>query len=292
MSDLPVIDAALVRALLAQQFPQWAALPVSEASPQGWDNRTFRLGQHLAVRLPSAPGYAPQVATEHRWLPWLAAHLPLPVPAPVARGVPSALFGWDWSVYRWLPGRPLGTAPEVALGALAVDLADFLAALRAVPADGGPRPGDHNGRRGADFRVYAEEAAAAAAALDHPVARRAPDWLAAATASRWEGSPVWVHGDVAPGNLLVDDAGLCAVIDFGCVAVGDPACDLVPAWTVFDASSRPAFVTGVGLDPATWARARGWALWKAAITLASPPGAPERRLAERTLAELLADDPG
>ncbi|MFK3669849.1 aminoglycoside phosphotransferase family protein [Leifsonia aquatica] len=285
----PAIDAALVRRLVDTQFALWRDLPITPVEHDGWDNRTFRLGSELSVRLPSAAGYTEQVAKEQEWLPRLASRLPLPIPQPAAVGVPGDGYPFPWSVYRWLPGRPLALAreeaDEVEAVTLARDIGAFLVALRGVDATDGPAPGPHNFFRGAPPDVYGEEALAAIALLgdDAPAAR---DIWERATASRWEAAPVWFHGDVAEGNLLVDSGRLSAVIDFGTSGVGDPACDLVPAWTMFDEAARTAFRDAVALDDATWARARGWALWKAAITLRDRPADVGSRT---TLRRLLAD---
>ncbi|WP_431245334.1 aminoglycoside phosphotransferase family protein [Leifsonia xyli] len=281
----PHISAAVVRRLVDAQFPQWRGLPIRPVEHDGWDNRTFRLGDALSVRLPSAEGYVEQVAKEQEWLPRLAPLLPVSIPSPVAVGTPGDGYPFPWSVYRWLPGTPVVLAGDVSRdAALASAIGRFLVALRAAPTDGAPGPGTHNFYRGAPPAVYEEEALAAFSLLGD-TAGRARDLWTEATASRWEGPPVWFHGDVAPGNLLVDAAGaLSAVIDFGTSGVGDPACDLVPAWTMFEGEARDAFVAVVGLDDATWARARGWALWKAAIVVRDRPADAESRA---TLARIL-----
>jgi aminoglycoside phosphotransferase (APT) family kinase protein len=287
MDDRLNPDAETVRALVAAQFPHWAGLAATPVTPGGWDNRTFRLGERLAVRLPSAARYAPQVEKEHRWLPVLAPHLPLPVPVPVAVGVPGQGCPFPWSVRPWLDGEPAG--PSVAdLTAFARDLAVFLRALHAVPPEGAPAPGPHNFFRGGALTAYDAETREAVAGRPDAAACLAV-W-AAALASGFDGTPVWVHGDIAPGNLLVRDGRLAAVIDFGGCAVGDPACDLVIAWTRLDAPARAAFRAALGLDAGTWARARGWALWKAALIL-SGRSAPQplERPAGEVLALVLAE---
>lgn len=283
----PQIDVALVRRLVDAQFPQWRGLPVRPVEHDGWDNRTFRLGDALSVRLPSAEGYVEQVAKEQRWLPRLAPLLPVAIPEPVAQGEPGEGYPLPWSVYYWLPGTPVVLAGDVSRdAALAEAIGRFLVALRAAPTAGAPGPGTHNFFRGASPAVYEEEALAAFALLGDPWRDRARELWKEATASRWHGDPVWFHGDVAPGNLLLDAAGaLSAVIDFGTSGVGDPACDLVPAWTMFEGDAREAFVAAVGLDDETWSRARGWALWKAAITVRDRPADAEART---TLARILA----
>ncbi|MFE4467277.1 aminoglycoside phosphotransferase family protein [Leifsonia sp. NPDC056824] len=287
MTDRVPVDAALVRRLVDAQFPAYRSLPVRDVELSGWDNRTFRLGEELSVRLPSARGYVEQVAKEHEWLPRLAPQLPLPIPQPVAQGEPGEGYPFAWSIYRWLPGTPLGLVDDVDAVVLAAELGAFLTALRRVDATGGPAAGSHNFYRGAPPGVYREEALeampAGAPTIDPRLARRIWD---AAEGSEWERPGVWLHGDAAPGNLLVRNARLSAVIDFGTSGVGDPACDLVPAWTMFDGDARRAFLDAVGLDAATEQRARAWALWKALISVRdSPDDAPSRR----TLARLAAD---
>ncbi|ROP63889.1 aminoglycoside phosphotransferase family protein [Curtobacterium sp. ZW137] len=290
-TEVPVIDAALVERLVAEQFPTWAGLPVEEAVPQGWDNRTFRLGDTLSVRLPSAAGYVPAVEKEQRVLPYLAPRLGIPVPEPVGIGRPGSGYPFPWSVRRWLPGRvAAGADPD--LTALAEDVGAVLRQLRTVPPADGPVAGAHSFHRGAHPSVYGDEVERALAALGDTVDQAAcrSVW-AAACASRWDRPGVWFHGDVAPTNLLVDGAGrLSALIDFGTCGVGDPACDLVLAWTFLDRPARRVFRDAVGLDDGTWARGRGWALWKSLIMLAGSAGPGDRAGHEAVLAAAL-DDP-
>lgn len=263
-----LINAILVRRLIAEQFPQWAHMPIEPVIPNGWDNRTFRLGDEMLVRLPSAAGYVAQVEKEQRWLPQLAPHLPLPIPVPLAQGKPGVGYPWPWSIYRWLPGETAYAALVADLPALAADLAHFLTALQRIAA-AGPPAGEHSFYRGGPLVVYDAETRRALSALAGKIDTEAAAAVwEDALAARWHGPPVWVHGDIAAGNLLVQDGRLAAVIDFGCCAVGDPTCDLVIAWTFFDAESRAVFRTALDLDEGTWARARGWALWKALILLA------------------------
>ncbi len=286
------INVSLVRRLVAGQFPQWAHLPIRPVDDDGWDNRSFRLGENMTIRLPSSQAYAPQVEKEHRWLPRLAPLLPLPVPEPLAIGCPAQDYPWLWSVYRWLEGEIATLAPIADLNQFATTLAQFLAALQQTDPTGGPPPGPQNFYRGGSLAVYDTETRAAIAALHGKVDTEATTavWKAALRAV-WHGPPVWLHGDVSPTNLLVKNGRLCAVIDFGCSAVGDPACDLAIAWTFFSGESREAFRHALPLDNGTWARGRGWALWKALIILAdhAETTSLEARTARRALDELLAD---
>jgi aminoglycoside phosphotransferase (APT) family kinase protein len=262
------ITPELVARLVEAQFPQWAHLPVAPVQVDGWDNTTFRLGDVLSVRLPSADGYVPQVEKEHRWLPVLAPRLPLPIPEPLAKGAPACGFPRPWSVYRWLEGEPATVERVPDLDRFAAELAAFLAALQGVDTTAGPPAGAHSFHRGGPLATYDAETRASISALcDEIDAAAATDAWDAALAATWSGAPVWVHGDVTGSNLLVAAGRLSAVIDFGCSAVGDPACDLTMAWTFFSGSSREAFREALALDEGTWARGRGWALWKALITL-------------------------
>jgi len=290
--DKSAITSALVSRLVAEQFPQWADLPVRPVAVDGWDNTTFRLGDDLSVRLPSGEQYVQQVGKEHRWLPVLAGHLPLPIPEPLAKGVPGCGFDRPWSVYRWLDGD-IATAGRVSdVVRFAADLAELLAALYRADVAGGPPPGAHNFFRGGSLAFYDGQTRAAIAALGGEVDTEGATavWEAALHAP-WHGSPVWVHGDVATGNLLVRDGRLCAVIDFGCCAVGDPACDTVIAWTFLSGAARRLFRSSLPVDEGTWVRGRGWALWKALVTLVAalrddPDDACETK---RVIGEILAD---
>ena len=271
------IDTDLVRRLVDSQFPQWADLPIATVELDGWDNRTFRLGSELSVRLPTGSWYAQQVAKEQRWLPVLAPRLPLPIPTPVAAGAPDAGYPYPWSVYRWLEGEPVAVVGVADRTAFATALAGFLNALGRIDATGGPAPGEHNFFRGGPLATYEAEAMEALDVLGDEVPRDAAlrVW-ADAMATSWERDPVWFHGDVAVGNLLVRDGRLAAVLDFGSSGVGDPACDMVIAWTFLSGASRDRFRAELGVDRGTWSRGRGWALWKALITLAGDPPDPAR----------------
>ncbi len=291
-ADNVAIDVSLVGRLVAAQFPQWADLEIRRVEFDGWDNRTFRLGEDMSVRMPSAEGYAPQVEKEHRWLPRLAPLLPLPIPTPLAMGAPGEGYPWHWSVYRWLDGE-IATLERIAdLHHFATRLAHFLTALQRIDPAGGPPPGPHSFYRGGPLAIYDAETQQAIETLNGKIDTDAAIavWEAALRAT-WLGPPVWFHGDVAAGNLLVRDGRLSAVIDFGCSGVGDPACDMTVAWTLLSGDSREAFRSALPVDDATWARGRGWALWKGLITLAEymdtdPAKAGEAR---RVIEEVLAD---
>lgn len=267
--ERPAIDATLARRLVATQFPHWARLAVRPVVFGGWDNRTFHLGKRMLVRLPSAADYAAQVDKQQRWLPKLAAFLPLAIPAPLAVGAPGCGYPWRWSIYRWLTGE---TAVPQRIGDLrdfATRLAQFLAALQGIDPAGGPSPGAHNFYRGGPLTTYDAQTRQAIAALERKIdVETVTAVWDAALATTWQGPPVWIHGDVSTGNLLLQRGRLSAVIDFGNLGVGDPACDLSIAWTLFDSETRDVFRALLALDAGTWERGRGWTLWKALIVAA------------------------
>jgi aminoglycoside phosphotransferase (APT) family kinase protein len=291
-SEGRVIDETLARRLIDSQFPQWSHLPITAVEFNGWDNRSFRLGSELTIRLPSGNWYAEQVDKEQRWLPVLAPQLPLPIPSPVAKGEPDAEFPYRWSVYRWLDGKPASIARIGELTDFATALSRFLTALRRADASGGPAPGRHNFYRGGPLSTYEEETLQAIDALGDEIPSDDVKRLwADAMATSWDHEPVWVHGDVAASNLLVRDERLAAVIDFGSSGVGDPACDTVIAWTFLSGVSRDRFRAALDIDSGTWSRGRGWALWKALITLVGhlDRGAPEAAVARHEIDVILAD---
>jgi aminoglycoside phosphotransferase (APT) family kinase protein len=239
------VDAEQVRRLVERQFPQWAGLPVQPVADGGWDNWTFHLGAEMVVRLPSAAEYALAVDKEHRWLPALARQLPLPIPVPVAKGEPGAGYPYSWSVYQWLGGEPASADRIADPVRFAVDLAGFLTALQSIDPADGPRPGNHNWFRGGTLRTYDGQAQNALAKLDgHVGVGLAREIWTSALDARWDGVESWFHGDVAEGNLLLNDGQLAAVIDFGTCGVGDPACDLAIAWTLLTGEGRQAFRSG------------------------------------------------
>jgi aminoglycoside phosphotransferase (APT) family kinase protein len=287
------ITSELVGRLVASQFPQWAHLPVRPVDADGWDNATFRLGRRMSVRLPSSRAYAEQVDKEQRWLPVLARQLPLPVPEPLARGVPGCGFPRPWSVYRWIDGQTAQAGQIADLCEFAADLAGFLAALYQADPSDGPAPGPHNFFRGGPSAYYDAETRAALAALHgHIDTGLAGEVWEAALEAPWDGPPVWFHGDAQPGNLLVDSAGrLSAVIDFGTSGIGDPACDTTIAWTFLSGDSQRVFKQRLPVDEATWTRGRGWAIWKAMIVLvrALDTDPDEAEFTKDVISKILAD---
>ncbi len=262
----PELDATLARRLVCAQFAHWAHLSIHPVARGGWDNRTFHLGAQMVIRMPSTVDYAAQVEKEQLWLPRLARSLSLPIPEPLAMGEPAEGYPWRWSIYRWIDGETAVRDRIIDLSRFARDLAQFLAALQRIDATEGPPSGAHNFYRGGALTVYDAETRQAIAILDDRVDVDAViEIWENALATIWQRAPLWVHGDISAGNLLVHRGQLSAVIDFGQLGTGDPACDLAIAWTLFDRASRDDFHAQLSLETGTWARGRGWALWKALI---------------------------
>lgn len=294
MADRPaaevVVDEGLVGRLLAEQHPDLADLARRETS-SGWDNVVFRLGDDLAVRLPRRAMSAPLAEHEQRWLPGLAAALPLPIPAPVRAGRPGCGYPWSWSVVPWFAGDGADLVPPADLGATAVVLGAFLAALHRPS----PPEAPVNAMRGVPlavrdglFRERAERLAISAAVL--------PAWERACAAPPDPGPARWVHGDLHPGNMVVADGRLAAVLDFGDLTGGDRAVDLAVAWKLLPVEHRSAFRSAAGardpVDDATWARARGNALAHAVACLESSDDFPRTAAIGRRTLDAVLTDPG
>jgi aminoglycoside phosphotransferase (APT) family kinase protein len=283
-------DPALVRRLLGGQFPQWADLPIYRVESYGTDHDIYRLGDRLSARLPRIGWATEQAATEAEWLPRLARRLPLALPVQLAMGRPAEGYPFNWSVYEWLPGENAnGTIDD--LDEAARDLAAFVKALRQVDTTGAhPRP-PHG--RGGPLAEGDEQVRRSVAQLGDRVDGDAAlrSWQESLDAPAWEGEEVWVHGDLLPGNLLVVEGRLSAVIDWGGLNVGDPACDLQPAWNLFAGESRMRFRAELEVDDASWLRGRGWALYQAVSALPyywdTNPGM--IRQASHALTQVLAD---
>lgn len=255
-------DTALARRLIETQFPRWAHLSLTPVASGGTDNALYRLGDSLVVRLPRVPGAEGQVGKEQRWLPFLAPHLPIAIPEPAAFGQPGASYPYAWSVYRWLNGDNGTVAPLANPDQAAVELAGFISAMRSIDAEGGPPPGEHNSMRGVHLVTRDAFARAGIATLPGSFDKAALTdcWERTLAAPEWNGPPVWIHGDLHPANLLIERGQIHAVIDFGCLGVGDPACDVMAAWNILPARPRAIFREALGVDDAMWERARGWSL--------------------------------
>jgi aminoglycoside phosphotransferase (APT) family kinase protein len=259
-ADELAIDEPLVRRLLADQFPEWAARPLTRVVPQGTVNAIFRLGDDLSVRLPRRNGRTEPGGKELEWLRRLAPLLPLEIPVPVAQGRPSAEYPWLWDVFTWVDGDAVPVEQIDAVEA-ARDLAAFVAALQHVdPTDAPPGRGIPLAERDPEIRHW----------LTHFDGGSwvAAEWERALAAPPWDGPPVWHHGDLDVRNWLVRDGRISGVIDWGAMGVGDPACDVMVAWKLHSRAARDAFRAALPTDDATWERARGWALSQAVAALA------------------------
>jgi aminoglycoside phosphotransferase (APT) family kinase protein len=257
-------DVALVRRLLADQFPQWEELPLDRVASSGTDNALYRLGSDLVVRLPRIEWAAGSLDKEFEWLPRLAPLLTVEISVPLVRGAPAAGYPWEWSVWPWFEGENpvVGGLPDAE--GLARELAAFVTALHAVDPDSGPPA-----RRGVPLAQRDRDTRKAIAELEGMIDTKAVTaaWEAALDTPAWAGAPVWIHGDISPGNLLLREGRLAAVIDFAGIGIGDPACDLIVAWNLLPAQVRDLFRTELAVDDATWHRGRGWALSVALIQL-------------------------
>jgi aminoglycoside phosphotransferase (APT) family kinase protein len=294
--EIPM-NVPLVRRLLAAQFPQWADLPIRPVRSAGSDNAIYRLGDDMAVRLPRRSGRTEEsLDKEVEWLPKLAPLLPLAVPLPLAMGAPGEGYPCRWAVYSWLAGEA-ATVDNIADSRQAgEDLARFLAALQSVDPAGVPPAGEHNFFRGVPLARRDQGVRSAIASLAGALDVRAVTaaWEAALDAPDWDGPPVWIHGDLSDGNLLAEGGRFSGVIDWGGIAVADPACDVMVAWSFLPREERERFRVALSVDDATWARGRGWALSVALIALPYYWTTNPVRVAYswRRLGEVLADHDG
>ena len=287
-------DPSLVGRLIAAQFPQWARLPIVPVPSPGTDNALYRLGEDMVVRLPSRERTTATLQKERRWLPRLAPLLPLAVPVPLADGIPAEGYPFEWCVYRWLQGENATVERVTDMRQFATDLAQFVAALQQIDPTGGPPPGEHNFLRGEPPAARDAPTRAAIVSLRGAIDVGAVTaaWESALRAPEWEHPPVWIHGDLDSRNLLVAEERLSAVIDWGCLGVGDPAWDVMVAWKALSADTRDIFRTALSVDEATWARARGGALSQALGALSYYTLDTNAVLvveAQRWMAEVLAD---
>ena len=253
--ELPLhITFDLVCQLILEQFPEYAHLPITSVEKQGHDNRTYRLGDRLLIRMPTAQSYALKVPKEQKLLPELAPYLTVHIPVPIKMGVPSKNFPFPFSIYKWLEGKSVNLLilDDDCLQKLAFDLAQFLKELQTIDTIDGPVPGEHNGWRGDHVSVYEKNFQDQIAQLgDNIDSSKALELWDQACKTKWNRPLVWIHGDLAIGNILMKDGKLAAIIDFGGTGLGDPACDLVIAWTFFKGKSRKIFINEMNVDENT-----------------------------------------
>lgn len=255
------INLMLAKKLISSQFPQWETLLIHPVKQSGWDNCTFHLGEEMTIRLPSNEEYAPQILKEVHWLPILRKGVACQITTPLALGQPCEYFPWHWSINRWIEGETASVELIQNLSQFAQDLGSFLTDFQRINSAGGPIAGAHNFYRGGDLLVYDNEMRLAISKIENKNEQEIATQLwTDALSSRWNNKPVWVHGDFAIGNILVRNGKLNAIIDFGQLAIGDPACDLAIAWNLFTGESRATFRKAIPLDKPTWIRAMGWTL--------------------------------
>jgi len=282
------IDAELVGRLVAAQFPDLTDLPVSGFKSTGTVNAIYRIGDHLYARLPRVQKWAQGLDRECHWLPKLAPRLSLQVPKLLGKGHPSSSYPFSWAIYGWIDGQPYADELVDGQDQAAKDLAQFVVELRRIdPVVGAPSAG-RKPLRELDA-VTREAIESADGAIDSDAAIAA--WERALEAPAWEGTPVWIHTDLLRPNLLVRGGRLRAVIDFGGVGVGDPAADVIAAWSVFSHTGRGSFRGALDVDDAIWNRARGFALHQAAMIIPYYTETNPRfaAMAKRTVEEVLTD---
>lgn len=283
------IDAPLVRRLLAEQFPELAGLPVTEVVSTGTVNAIYRIGDDLAARLPRVAAWQSGLESEWRWLPHLAPKLSLAVPEPVGLGSATEYHPLSWAIYRWIDGTPYADDQVADERAAAQDLARFVWELHALDATGAPPAGRQPLHEVDEVTRAAIDEAGDLIDRDAVLAA----WDRALEAPVWRGNPVWIHADLLRPNILVSAGRLRAVIDWGGAGAGDPATDVIAAWSVFNAPGRAAYRQALDVNDETWDRARGIALHQAALIL---PYYRETNpdfvaLAQRTVDQVLTDAP-
>lgn len=251
------INAVLVRQLLDSQFPVWADSRLRVLSGLGTDNAMYMLGDDKVVRLPRTARSATNIEKERLWLPKLAPFLPVSIPTILGRGSPAARYPLPWIIYRWMEGQPPYAESMLDHHQAAIDLGNFVAEMRKISSLKGPRC-----KRGQPLSTRDEETRVAITELSniYDVNLLIDMWESALAAPLWSDDPVWIHGDLHPGNILTQNRRVTAVLDFGAAGVGDPACDMMVGWTLLTSETRQIFRSIVQPDHATWARGLGWAL--------------------------------
>ncbi len=286
------ITLDLARKLIALQFPEYAHLPITSVEKQGHDNRTYRLGPDMLIRMPTAESYALKVPKEQALLPKLVSHLTVSIPVPIKMGAASQDYPYPFSIYKWLEGTSINLLilDNDCLERLASDLARFLKELQSIDDVDGPAPGQHNWWRGDHVSVYDKGTREQISELSTVINEgKALELWERACKTKWDRPSVWIHGDFAIGNILLKNSKLSAIIDFGGVALGDPACDLVIAWTFLNGKARDIFVQEMNLDEDTWLRAKAWTLWKATFELCqiADKNSPEALIQKRIIEDAI-----
>ncbi len=281
------INIALVKQLLTEQFPNLAERSITVLRSTGTVNAIYRLGDELYIRLPRLEEWAESIDNEWNWLPELAPHISLNIPRPLARGKPTNWYPCPWAIYHWIEGVPYQDDLISDERQVAYDLVNFILELRSVDMLGAPR----GGRRPLiELDAVTRSAIESSRGMIDTKAVSAA-WALSLESPPWDGKPVWIHGDLLKSNLLVQGGRLCAIIDFGGVGIGDPAADVVPAWSVFNRVGRETFRQTLEVDEDTWSRARGYALHQALMIVPyySKTNPEFVTMAKRTVEEILTE---
>ncbi len=281
------IDIALVKRLLTEQFSHLAEKPITVIRSTGTVNAIYRLGDEFCVRLPRLEEWAESINNEWAWLPKLAPHISLNIPKPLARGQPTNWYPCSWAIYHWIEGSPYQDDLISDERRIAYDLAKFILELRNVDMVEAPRGGR------LPLLELDTETRSAIESLRGVIDTEAVSvaWTRSLESSPWDGKPVWIHGDLIKSNLLIQGGRPCAILDFGGVGIGDPAADVVPAWSVFSKVGRETFKEALDVNDDTWSRARGYALHQALMIIPYYPKTnPEFvAMAKRTVEEVLTE---
>lgn len=280
------LDLTTIQKIISIQYPKYASFEIRNVVKSGHDNQTFHLGNEYSLRFPSAYDYSSQVLKEHQFCKKLQESISYRITEPIELGQPSDLFPYHFSINSWIDGESMNEFNVKDKNQLAYDLAQFLNELKQCDPHLGPLPGPHNFYRGGNLSTYHEETIQAIKECDDFDQTECLKIWHTGLNSDFKGPNTWIHGDLEKDNLLIKDDRLYAVIDFGNMGIGDPACDYVMAWTYFNIESRQIFLQAFGINQAMINRAKAWALWKAIISLNNPNS---RLTAINTLNELLSD---
>jgi len=282
-----LIDEHALQQALSQQLPHLAGLPIQRLGQSGTDNHIFRLGEHYCIRLPRHAEAAAQLKKEGDYLGHLQ-DLPLATPQLIAQGQPFSGYTHNWAVYTWIDGTDLHRGTAIAPSTIAESLGSFLQALWACDATNGPATGRQNNYRGTSLHQRDKLTRQAIHTLsdEFPEQNLLKIWETAYKANPHEGQPIWLHGDLHAANILAKDGALVGIIDWGLMGIGDPAVDLMPAWSLMDQNTRAIFRDITNVSETTWLRGMGWSLSVATIAYAYYRDRPDYWLNEISLRTL------
>jgi aminoglycoside phosphotransferase (APT) family kinase protein len=281
------IDVAIVRRLVDEQFPEWAGLQIREVESTGTVNAIHRIGEAACARLPRRSRSAGGIVRELRWLPWVAKRISLAIPRPIGAGRPGSIYPFPWGLYRWIDGQPYSNEGVEDERQAARDLAQFVLELRSLDTSGAPPAG-----RKPLLELDSDTRSAIEAADSLIDARGAlAAWDEALATAVFHGEAVWIHADLLRPNTLTRSGRIRAILDFGAAGAGDPAADVIAAWSIFGPVGREEYRSTLNVDDETWRRARGYALHQAALIIPyySKTNPAFTALAQRTVKQVLLD---